>query len=487
MFGFILRFEKIRPFKAFCIFLFAFFIRAYLEFISSNAAIDPITHFHYLLAYINVGLSLALIFSIILGQGIRSMFSLIFSAYPVIILAPILDLIIFRKPDIFMGYLNPYTNIFYNYITFFGNGLRCGITIGIRLEILVILVFIFYYALRIKDMMRALIITWLAYTTLFLYSAISYPLFFMSDYMEIDDTNLIIAMYLIILFIQIHTLFWLYSKKYYKIVILNLQFSRILHYFSLFLLGYSLRHTFGYRYVFDFINIAMGCVFLGVFITIRNNIFDVKSDSINKPENPLVNDQIDMKIYRYIANISLVISIFYFASLGYQGIFVALLSISLYGIYSEPPFRLKRILLLSKAPLSLLSVAWLWFGHSLREQRIHLDFRLLVILFLAYLIGLNIIDFKDKRGDKLDNIITIPIVIGYEKLIAFIILYIFYLLFIHAIFKYPFFEVFISPLVVLPMFLHTIFLIKNKEFRESAHAIVYILFLIINIILIQKS
>jgi len=238
-------------------------------------------------------------------------------------------------------------------------------------------------------------------------------------------TNIIAINYFsILLLITSLWMLWLANNKLAKILLADCRPSRMLYFMLMLLLGVTLGFVTARQPVImllhanpviisDTIFLLISLFFASFFTIVCNNIADVEIDRISNPTRPLIQNQIDQKTYQSFAWYALIASI-YFASLtGVKGLLLILFVVGIYYLYSVPPFRFKRIFLLSKFTVSLSSLAMVILGYLTVHNNIA---GLPACVYPIFLIGItlcaNVIDIKDIEGDRMAGIKTLPVISG---------------------------------------------------------------------------
>jgi hypothetical protein len=157
--------------RYFILFFAILAVRLALEFFSTQRlfTLDDVTHIGLWFAFIVLAFMLQL--SLFSGVAMQRVAKLVVVSFTIALTAPIIDLILRGGVGAKMNYLaiNSWHDVLYAYFTVGGASLSRGATLGIRIEI-VLLVFASFNYLRIKtkNLFRAIIGTLFIYTVLFL-------------------------------------------------------------------------------------------------------------------------------------------------------------------------------------------------------------------------------------------------------------------------------------------------------------------------------
>jgi geranylgeranylglycerol-phosphate geranylgeranyltransferase len=159
---------------------------------------------------------------------------------------------------------------------------------------------------------------------------------------------------------------------------------------------------------------------LGVMITsmIVNDIFDLEVDKYNNPTRPLVTGEIKVReAVAYSAGILCLIE--YISHLYLPGKIQYYLQLALLNILLYTPYLKKITLLKNISCAFLISFSIYFSGLSANLGKIQNNTHLLAIaartIFLGSLMNELLLDIRDRDGDALHNIMTVPVKYGNEK------------------------------------------------------------------------
>jgi 4-hydroxybenzoate polyprenyltransferase len=443
------------------------FIRTFFENFSNpepTAGFTPWYTFHgYILFYICVLLSLSLFLAIFLKQKPFFIFKLNVLFFPIIIIAPILDLIISKGSGYCMAYVaHNGTQLFYEFTTFFGPFIGCGISPGIRIEIMFILLgiglFTFYLKKKVLPTIVAVIFSYLIIfinlsipgiiVTLFgnFTTAVNPNIFFgemfsnsllssshtfipASSFLSGFFENISIFMSRIPwLFSLIFLIFMFYfeNKEKTLIFIKDLRVTRIFYYITLSIVGMFIAYKiFGMTSIpyqlpdiFGFIIFFLITALNFTLAVVVNDIEDIKIDEISNPSRPLVQGTFNKSEYKRIA-VTLGFFIVSGALLFNYNIFVLTILFQVfYTLYSTHPFFLKKNFITGGLTVALIGIVSILSGFyflSLDQTFNLIPLLILLPIFLTLFILVNIRDLKDLEGDKVANIKTLPVLFGDKK------------------------------------------------------------------------
>lgn len=375
----------------------------------------------------------------------------------IILTPPIIDTIIFRGGAFWSFYeFDGFLGLLRRYFTLFGDTPEMGITYGVRVEVVVVTFALGFYAfLKSRRLPKALLVSLITYTVLFILG--TFPswltlgiLVWEKDFLMINQND-VAAVFL--------TPEFIFSRGLQEVrSILNVKMSLVYGVVALFLIGFTLWRQWPqyflalwknarlpqlvYHAGLLFIGMALAFLFtdaplkldffhsLGALLLLAavesawlasivvNDTYDIKTDQATNPARPLIEKTIPEATYKTMG------WLFFAASLILSGLisFAALLLLLGYQaiawLYSAPPYRLKRwpILATGLAAFAGILVLILGFLAVSPENDISaLPWPLLFFLFFTYALCLPIKDFKDIRGDALEHVYTLPVLLGAEK------------------------------------------------------------------------
>jgi 4-hydroxybenzoate polyprenyltransferase len=420
-------------------FFFFLLLRNFWELYSDKACFNWNCFSHFDISFIWLWTAFIILFHIITKVSIPSLTRLVTVGFSIILLPPLVDILLSGGQGMDMTYLVPgyHQDIWFRYFTFWGPLEKGGATVGIRIEVLLVMVGSFYYAKVIKKItgLWPLILALSSYTLIFLFGMAP---FFVQGFLEIfgfsmnHHPSLIRNLFLLGIFPNLILLFFFYNRNLFWEVLKDLRYLRMAHYQLIFFLGAALAreqttipflkdHFSPFNWIFLSLSIFFACL----FSLITNNIFDVEIDSISNPNRPLASNKVNRSDYLTVAWISLVLSVVFSISVNIQVAFLIMLFIGGYFIYSCYPLRLKRVPFFSKTILGFNSLIIFYTGYYFIIEKVDLALNLIFFFLLGKTLILNFIDIKDFEGDKSQGIKTLPTIFGLEnskKIIGFFFL-----------------------------------------------------------------
>lgn len=450
------------------------FLRIFLENFSSTGPQSSFTlisgiFLHIPLFYVSIIASLFLAILFFAKLEIKQAINLGVLFSPIMCLPPIVDLIFTGGVGANTAYLffNNFSEAFFDFLTFFGRFVNPGITLGMRVEIFLVLAGVTYLIyLKTRNIKRTILGAFFCYIVFFIYLA--FPgfivvLFDHNNYLALNQGgdsgafSLVLSslfsgsllktihfsevlssnkavlfnqqfdilcgriLWLAFLF-QGGLIFYLKNKQSFFSWLNNLRWERVLYYLALSILGIFLGrslYSFGYSLGFiDFLGLLIFFVLVALSFWLAvgiNDQADLKTDSISNPDRPLVKKTITDKEQNAI-NLFLFIAIIIGSLLINCWVLILLLLFQgIYFIYSSPPFRLKRAFGLSSLLVGLNALVITMAGfYFISPQQFLISFpkNVLIMILFGFTLGVNIKDIKDYEGDKADDINTIPVVFG---------------------------------------------------------------------------
>ncbi len=306
-----------------------------------------------------------------------------------------------------------------------------------------------------------------------------------------NNHRIIFSLYFLFICILASLWFYIYHKEKFISLFNNLRLSRIAH--SVVLLSLGLYFGGLLDFEFNLANTSLIILALiSLFLCWLGEIFygdlsDERIDKIANPSRPLPSGKFNRSEFRFLGSIFFAVSYLTAFVVGY-GFFVFLLLRGFVGyLYAYPPFRLKRFPVLATFSRALAFLFTIYAGFLLIADNTIFDFpgRLALFILVIFTLGTTVKDIRDYRGDKTDNVYTIPAIFGPEKGKKIISLLVF-IAFISA----PFFFFDYFKLLILPSLLAGLlsFLIINRKKQANKEAVflfliyfIFGLFFILNV------
>ena len=474
----------------FFIFIFTFIssvtLRNFLEPFSTHDTVSSTRFTHYYLFHIVLTLALIVLFRIATQSPIKKVARVVLVGHIVVIIPPVFDFLISGGAGLWETYLIPgeHSQLLLRFFTFFGDFKEFGVTPGMRIEIGLALVagFLYIYTKR-RNLIKGIWYTFLVYTTIFCFFSAPFILkaiielfgftYNYSDRLFIDFYSAISILLGIVIAI-------LANKQYFLIILRDMRLLRVFYFLSMFTIGVSIGLSVGnfgltIHEIFHLLFITASIVCAFMYSVITNNFADYDIDRVSNPKRPLFNTTVNIDVYQKLAWIFLGLALFYSAIVDFTTLFLIVLFIGIYYLYSMPPIRFKRVTFFSKLAISTNSLALTLLGFFTITGRLHdvvPSIQYPSMIFPIYLIGItamaNIIDIKDYLGDKQSGIRTLPVIFGLARAkviigLLFVLTYSM-LFFVVRFLNAPLYWFFIIMCLGIAQFI----LINWRKYRESA-------------------
>lgn len=438
------------------------FVRFFLEALSSptvsrNLSIDPTTLIHYALFYLATYLTLALIVGFF-TRNYRATSSLLLFCFAIIWLPPSFDLISSGGIGKTMAYLfTEPSQLVAHFLTFFGPITVYGITLGIRVEIALALIFVTAYVYRAcRNVSLALAAALASYAALFCLVAlpsIAYALslaFGGSDASVLDflDSALmtsgtvtnaltgpvvpaapVIAFELgfskLMSLIFIPLIVFLSAMLCFKLdprgvsaLLKNARPERLAHYVILVLFGAFLgmagRAGYAWPDVLGLLSLLVAFAAAWMHAVAVNDLEDEAIDAVSNTERPLIAHTVSRERMKESAHAFLMLALLASWAAGYYSLFFLCAFVAFYYAYSAAPLRLKRVPVLSSLLIAGAAASALLAGLFFSAPEKSFDaipMTALLGVIVCYALGVHMRDLKDIDGDAAGNVSTVAVLL----------------------------------------------------------------------------
>lgn len=501
------------------------FIRLFLELFSStpdsSIIVNSIRNIHFILFFLSITLLLTFVVSIITKQKGNAVITLALYGLPIIFLAPVIDLSTSALSGHQMGYLfDTHLRLFFDFLTFFGPLNSSGITIGIRIEVFIILCVIGLYTwIKRKSILPTLGSIFISYALIFivcslpglLYTVSHLPpqesiarqeLFnFINDSIAVSNISTNIStspdafllgaetitsqLFYVLSFIAGLAWFWYAHREKMLAILSNARAERVLFYMSLLALGVLYAQT-KFSIIFNWVDwlslfiVAISWFSAWMFSVHTNDIADIEIDTISNSNRPLVQKIISVETMRDISYIWLVSSIIGSYIISHFVFFMNIVYLSAYYVYSSPPLRLKRIPIFSSFLISIACLSTVLAGFFLISPDKTLSafpITYAIGIIILFTLGVNIRDIKDIEGDASLGIPTLPILFGaYGKKVVGLLLALSFLL------TPIFFPLFVTHIVSIPFAILGYWLCVKNPYKERYIFMLFFTFCLMSIL-----
>ena len=407
------------------------------------------------------------------------------------------------------------------FVTFFGGHISSGVTLGIQVEAVFGIIFCYTYVYTVtKNIARSFGAAFSFYAFLFFLGSMpSIIALFLPEQGSVSNTiiqsimssnviqnnihpsfsatntglldlafnKIMIGINTIAAILATLLLLFLTARKKFIAIIKNNRIKIIFYFFLLFTFGVSLANTWSKNWIDiqSYILAIIALVCAAMFSICQNDIHDEKIDAVSNPNRPLVSKVLEKTDMEIASKIFLLFALLSAYASSHYVFFFTVLMIFIYFIYSNPPLRLKKFVILKTSLISLACVASVLNGFFLintDKSIVAFPWGLVVAIFIFHAATANIRDIKDIEGDRIDGIRTLPVMLGLEKskkILAGTICF-FYILI-------PWYLT--TPFLLIPSIIAVIFswyFITQKDYKEwkgFAVHMIYLIFIIGTIIL----
>ena len=455
-------------------FCFAITIRTFLENFTSLNYHGRLNGFinifiHQPLWYIAVFLGLAGIIYFFSKKPLSKVMNIISFGSFVIILPTIIDFLFYRQKIAYEYITGSWSEIFRQYYTLLIGNTSFGV--GIKTEIIIVLISIFYYVYsQKKELLKSIIAVFASYTLIFIMLIIPNILYFIVSFfnslpvltslsikhffLSTDLNNQFVfskaylsettfdgikgviqnlmyvlmaqsSFYMLLLFSCCLTLIKFGMKKTGQLFG-NFRWLRIAHYFVLLFFGImigqkNLNSISGFHNIYDWFSLfstSFSLLFAWLFAVWENDEVDKNIDQLSNTDRPLVKKIFTDIEWNNMKWVFFVLSIISAILSGYSTLPTIIVFLVIYHIYSVYPLRLKRYPIISSALVSINACLAFMLGFFLvsgNEPFNILPIGVLSGIFIFYLCVENIKNLKDIAGDTKEKIITVPVIFGEKK------------------------------------------------------------------------
>ncbi|MDC8830803.1 UbiA family prenyltransferase [Alteromonas gilva] len=172
-------------------------------------------------------------------------------------------------------------------------------------------------------------------------------------------------------------------------------------------------------YDITFVALALLCVAMAfIAMTALNDICDANIDALSNPSRPLTGDKTLLSEYWFVLAFGVLLSIGMSFTFGVSQPVLLVGMLSLGGLYSLPPLRLRSYLLLAPLTLTLIALVCYQFGMALiwnNSTPEQLNLPQLGGLALLFFIAVQFKDIKDEAGDRAHGVQTIATCLGARR------------------------------------------------------------------------
>lgn len=502
-------------------FLLVVFIRNFLEVFSTGVNFSlsyywPFFFFHSAAFFLFAFLSFILLTYFVTREKIEKISKISLWLAPILLLPPVLQLIVFRGQLVFIKYTEWQASSFLDIVKIFSKYILFGPlgpfyfgqftpyakdlamyfihSYGVRVEFCLLLILITgYFFIKSRSVWKT--VAGLFFSSLLMFIFVHFPYIFSAllglanhstSFFNISKINpyfewnyVLFALYFVLIFILSIIWFYIYDKNKLFALIKNLRIFRIGLYLGAFYYGlYLAKPSFSFSF-FDWLLVVianLAIVFSWLFAVGSNDLVDEQADRISKPDRPLPSGKFSHSEIKSLNIIFRIISYICALVAGYTFFITILVRSAISYLYSNPPFRLKKIPILSTFCIAAGVLIGVMGGYLLLSTNSIYNFppKLILLILVVFTLSMNVIHIKDYEGDKKDKIWTLPVLFGLEngKIIiglmsaaSFIIVPIFYP---------QYFKVLILPSIISAALSY--YLINRPNFKEWPVLLLYCIY-----------
>lgn len=401
----------------------------------------PFMFIHYGLFYISLALALVIVLHLLTRHDMARLARLISSGFLILLIVPTMDYLLTGGQGYDLGYIIPADHgaLLPQFLSYFGPLTGFGVSPGMRVEIAIAIasaIAFFWY--RGYGIARALLAGFAVYATIFFHLATPYftdPIYAFFGASEQYSNLAGIRYFGVLVLLQASIAAYLAWPRVTRIVIADLRYFRLAHYYAMFLLGMLLCYYAGngsLTFNAETATIVPLMLFAVIgawgFSVATNNVEDLEIDRVSSPDRPLVTGAVSESEYAAATWALLAMALGAGALSGFVPFFMIGVYLAAYFIYSMPPLRLKRVTYFSKLAILVNSCVLIAAGfaafNTLHMSRVEAYFTdllggipapLLMLLPWMLVLALNFIDLKDTEGDRIAGVPTIPVLIGQRR------------------------------------------------------------------------
>jgi 4-hydroxybenzoate polyprenyltransferase len=387
----------------------------------------------------------------------RKAANVLFFGFLIILTPPIIDTIIFQGLHFWSFYeFDGFLGLLKRYVTLFGDTPDIGITYGVRIEVVIVTIALGLYTyIKSQRVTKALLVSLATYTILFILG--TFPawltlgiLMFQKSFLAINQNDVaglfltpenifarsltdfrsvlnakMSVVYGLLAVVLTGITLWRAYPRYFIALWKNARLPQLVYHGGLLVIGMALAFIFTEApFHLDFFH-SIGAIVLLAAVqsawlasVIANDLYDVRIDAHTNKNRPLIESTIPLETYKMFGILFFITSIVLAGIVSFSAMLLLFGYQAIAWLYSAPPLRLKRVPVLATALAAFAGILVLAAGFLTvsPDNGLHaLPLPLLFFLFIAYALCLPIKDFKDIKGDALDHVYTIPVLLGAEK------------------------------------------------------------------------
>ncbi len=439
-------------FRAFVVTLLGvLFLRNFLETFADVGnmwtAVPPVGYLiHYPMFHLCVFVVMTITLRLLTGERIVKITRVALFFVPVVLLAPVLDLLLSRGAGYDMAYMfDDLSGLVRRYVRFTGGWSPWGVTPGIRIELAVVFLLLGLYAyLKTRSLMRVVAGLVALYTVGFALGALPslLTIAWTGDPHAGGGEHLLAGSVVLnhfytfnhkaalallpVLVCGLGLWYRLHNRRRFTALLRNLRGPRVLHYACMLGFGMLIGHARQPEVHFlespGPVLILIGSVISVVFAWWHavgvNDLHDVEGDKAVNLSRPLVTGVVSARELGSFNAVLLVLSLLAAYVVRYVFFVPILVAIGLSYMYSAPPFRLKKVPFVATLVSALCSALVCLAGFVLfSDDYSFYGFppNVLLVILVTFTLAFTVKDIKDLEADRIAGVMTLPILLGERK------------------------------------------------------------------------
>ncbi len=405
------------------------FLRILIELTLTEIQITTDAVIHLSFFYISIFLSIIIALHLLTKTPIHNVSKGGVIAFSVLPLAPLFDLLLLGPNRPRPTYLLPHIhdNIIQRFFSFGGNTEKYGITIGLKIQIILLLVFASVYIYSKQKKIISTILSAIAiYGIMFTYMSIPFFIFPVQEFFGITpevSQMVFFQFFAILIFFQGMYLWFKTDRFYFKAILKDTRPILILLHMVFIGIGFLLRlHNpnnplqISNSMIFYFPLLGISIFFAALFSIITNNIEDKKIDEIVHQNRPHINKTLNFSKYYKIGFVSLLLSLLFASFINSTTFLLIVLLNGFYFFYSLPPFKLKRVFFVSKIIFSFNYIIMILLGYNIDNNNFeYIPIKFLIYFGIFFFLVHHYRDLRDFKGDLKEKIPTFSVFFGLKK------------------------------------------------------------------------
>lgn len=449
---------------------FSLYPLVYLLAIIIRSILQPFPNYqvflYYNLFYLSVSGLFTIIIKLVTGHHLLTITKTIFTFVLLILIAPLVDVILLGGLE--TGHIH------------FLPKVGSAITLGVKLELIVMLTLIYAYVrIKTNSYGKALLTILLTSLVVLIFAFIPWSLAALGIKTAWPTASL--QLILILLFGVLALYYYLYNKKGFQAIWHDLELIAIANYSGIFLLGTVLtKHHLSFSNFGLDLGLATSllAIFSGViFLRTLNNLTTYEIDQAVGNKTPLTSEAVPRLEYQLILLISLgysLLTAFFSTAQGITSLLLmAAFNLTNY-VYFVVPIS-KMIPVISKIYISACCVWMILYGYYFSQGTLaHFPALVIWYFLIFFTLALNFTDIKREKIDSYCCFFTLPTIIKMgtaRKIIGLMLLTAFMLA------PFVFQITFLFPLMLAIGLLEYYLIITEKWYKEERIFIIFIIVL----------